>query len=262
MIPSRRLFLFLAGFVGSMHLAPVHLGQSADATSGLGSKIWVGRYQEMEEYLRTAECVQMQALISPRSEGPPTMARCVLRAGGPASRMAWHPLPPGLYRGFRESYKFNIAAYELDKLLKLDMVPPVVERELHGQKGSATLWVEDVLDLTSGAPGERERARWEQQVAKMVAFDGLIGNRDRNRSNMLRDNRWNLILIDHIRAFGSAIELPPDLTHVDKELWERIEALTRKQLDAVLGSWIAADQIAAIMERRDKMRGCCRPGRE
>ena len=27
-------------------------------TQGLGSKIWVGRYQEIEEYLRTGECVR------------------------------------------------------------------------------------------------------------------------------------------------------------------------------------------------------------
>ena len=29
-------------------------------TQGLGSKIWVGRYQEIEEYLRTGECVSHQ----------------------------------------------------------------------------------------------------------------------------------------------------------------------------------------------------------
>jgi hypothetical protein len=263
MIPSSRQFLFLAGLVGSIHLAPVHVGQSVEATSSLGSKIWVGRYQEMEEYLRTAECVQIQAFTSkPSLDGRPALARCVLRAGGPVARMAWLSLPPGVYRGFRESYKFNIAAYELDKLLNLDMVPPAVERELQSRKGSATLWVEDVQDLTTGAPGESERKRWEQQIAMMLAFDSLIGNSDRNRSNMLRDNKWNLILIDHTRAFATSTELQPDLTRVDKELWGRIEGLTRKQLDATLGPWLEAGQIAALLERRDKMRGCCRPSQE
>ena len=36
----------------------------------------------------------------------------------------------------------------------------------------------------------------------MTMFDNLIGNRDRNRRNMLRDTAWNLILIDQTRAFG------------------------------------------------------------
>ena len=56
--------------------------------------------------------------------------------------MAWRPLPPGLDRGFWQSYKSEIAAYELDKLLKMDMVPPTVERQLHGANGAAQLWVE------------------------------------------------------------------------------------------------------------------------
>ncbi|MGH9257629.1 MAG: hypothetical protein ACRD3C_23975, partial [Vicinamibacterales bacterium] len=74
----------------------------------LGSKTWVGRYQEVEEYLRTAECIRMEQL-------PGVSARCVLRPGGPVSRMHWFSLMRGVYRGFREDYKSNIAAYELDK---------------------------------------------------------------------------------------------------------------------------------------------------
>ena len=66
--------------------------------------------------------------------------------------MAWRTLPPGIYRGFRESYKSEIAAYELDKLLKMDMVPPTVERQIDGSNGAAQQWVEHVVDLSgSGA---------------------------------------------------------------------------------------------------------------
>ena len=42
----------------------------------------------------------------------------------------------------------------------------------------------------------------------MTMFDNLIGNRDRNRGNMLRDAEWNVILLDHSRAFGVGSELP------------------------------------------------------
>jgi hypothetical protein len=169
--------------------------------------------------------------------------------------MAWMSRPPGVYRGFRESYTFNIAAYEVDKLLKLDMVPPTVERELQGRKGAATFWVENIVEVGKNAmPEAAERARWDRQLARMAAFDSLIGNKDRNVGNMLRDPAWNLILLDHSRAFGVGTELRPDLTRVDEELWGRIEALTRKQLDATLGAWLDADQIAAIMERLERMR--------
>ena len=151
-------------------------------TQGLGSKIWVGRYQEIEEYLRTAECVSMEVFSSA------FVMRCTLRPGGPFARMAWRALPPGVHRGFSESYRAEIAAYELDKLLKMDMVPPSVERQIQGNKGSAQLWVENVVDATDPTPPlPPEKTHWEAQLVRMTMFDTLIGSRDRNQRNMLRD---------------------------------------------------------------------------
>jgi hypothetical protein len=231
------------------------LGQSPSPSSpAVGSKTWVGHYQEVEEYLRTAECTALEDIGPKRPQGVPALRRCVLRPGGPVARMAWKSLPPGVHRGFRESYKAEIATYELDKLLKLEMVPPAVERELQGHTGSATFWVEDVVDLRAGTSGAPDRARWEQQLARMAMFDSLIGNRDRNLANTLRDPSWNVILLDHGRAFGPDAEVPTDLSRFDKELWARIEGLTRAQLDAALGAWLDKDQISAIVDRRERMR--------
>ena len=61
--------------------------------------------------------------------------------------MYWRPTPPGFYRGFWMSYKAEVATYELDKLLKLEMVAPTVEREFKGVRGAMVLWVEKVVDL-------------------------------------------------------------------------------------------------------------------
>ena len=223
-------------------------GQTA-ATQGQTAKIWVGRYQEIEEYLRTAECVSMEAL------GPNRSARCTFRPGGPVARMAWRSLPPGTYRGFRESYKADIAAYELDKLLRMDMVPPAVERQLQGNNGAAQLWVENIFGVKADeSPGESNRADWEDQLLRMTMFDDLIGNRDRNQGNILRDSGWNLILLDHSRAFGAGTELPRKLSRIDEGYWAKIESLTRHQLDAALHAWLGEAEIRAILDRRERMR--------
>lgn len=250
MIPSRRLASLLVCLPVLLVSASPSPGQQASSKpTGPGSKTWVGRYQEVEEYLRTAECVRMEEL----GPGLP-MRRCILRPGGPVSRMAWKPLPPGTYRGFRESYKTDIAAYELDKLLRMDMVPPAVERELQGQKGAAILWVENVSSWEAGtSPGESDRAHWEGQLVRMRMFDDLIGNKDRNLGNSLHDAAWNLILIDHSRAFGSDTELPHKLTRIDRDYWARIESLTRHQLDATLRPWLDDHEIGAILNRRERM---------
>jgi hypothetical protein len=216
------------------------------------SKTWIGRYHEFEDYLRLADCVSMYWFA------PNYAARCTLRPGGPIAAMAWRPLiprPPGVRRGFRENYQAEIIAYELDKLLAMDMVPPSVERQLQGTKGSAQQWVEDIVDGSHpGRPEGQDRVQWDRDVLRMTMFDGLIGNRERNPGNMLRDGAWNLILIDHSRAFGTDVARVVKLTAVDGELWTKIDALTRPQLDQALGRWLAPAQIKAILARRDLMR--------
>jgi hypothetical protein len=229
---------------------PACLAQGPPAsTEEPGSRIWIGRHQEIEDYLRTAECVSMEVFASGY------LTRCTLRLGGPVARMAWKPWPPGLHRGFWQSYKSEIAAYELDKVLKMDMVPPAVMRQLQDTNGAAQLWVEKVVDAMDPAvPAGENRAHWERQLVRMTMFDNLIGNRDRNRRNMLRDGSWNLILIDHDRAFGTDAELHHELKRIDAAYWAKIESLTRNQLDAALHAWLEPDQIKAILDRRERMR--------
>lgn len=236
--------------------ASLGFDQPVSSESGaVGSKIWVGHYREVEEYLRTAECILVDNLGARKNSGAsPSFKRCTLRPGGPVARMAWKTFPPGASRGFRESHTAEIAAYEVDKLLKLEMVPPTVERELEGYTGAATAWVEGAVDLRAGATGAPDTGRWEEQLARMAMFDALIGNGERNMANALRDPLWNLILIDHSRAFGLATEPLPELKRVDTEFWRRIEGLTRAQLEAALGSWLDQEQISAILDRRERMR--------
>lgn len=243
----RQILATLSVCVLGASLTP--LSQTSSRSQETSANAWVGRYREVEEYLRTAECDAMENV------GPDALKRCVLRPGGPVSRMAWKPELPGGYRGFRDSYKANIAAYELDKLLKLDMVPPVVERELQGHKGSATFWVENIVAVDDKTlPPASERARWEKQLAQMMMFDTLIGNAERNRQNTLRDKAWNMVLLDHSRAFTSGNETVLTRTRHDPNFWARIEKLTRTQLDAALGSWLDANDITAILDRRERMR--------
>lgn len=242
MIRFASVVLLLAGLSVFSGEGPPASRQDANA------RVWVGRHQEIEETLRTAECMTRQLL---GANGP---VRCTLRPGGPVARMLWKAWPPGVHRGFRESYKSEIAAYELDKLLMLNMVPPTVERQLDGNTGAAQLWLEGVVAESAGAsPAEPNQTRADQ-LARMNMFDVLIGNPDRNLANMLHDKAGNLFLVDHSRAFGTDAGRPYKLSRIDRGLWTTIERLTRTQLDAVLKAWLGDDEIRAVLGRRDKMR--------
>ena len=50
----------------------------------------------------------------------------------------------GVELNFRDSYKYNVAAYELSKLIGLNMIPPSVERRVAGHGAAVTWWVDRV----------------------------------------------------------------------------------------------------------------------
>ncbi len=225
-------------------LALLFLLQQTPATA----RVWTGRNAEFEAYLRSAQVVQMRAL----DLGVTRPKRAFFSPGGLVESAAWKPLAPGFRGGYWESYKSEIAAYELDKLLDLAMVPVVVERKIEGKTGAVILWLEGVRTWAEVQPLPKP-ASWPRQLARMKMFDDLIGNPDRNKGNLLVDGAWNLYLIDHSRAFLDDRALPQQIDHVDSALWARMEAFDEATLTSALGTWLKPSQIRSMLARRDKM---------
>lgn len=218
------------------------------------ARTWLGRTAELEAFLRTARVVNVVDV----PVGVTKPRRIYFEPGGLAESAAWKPLRPGIYRGHYESYRSEIAAYELDKVLGLDMVPVAVERSYEGQAGAAVLWVGPVkmLDEARGdrVPMVAGRRPLSEQVVRMRMFDALINNTDRNQGNMLIDPSGYLILIDHSRAFVADRRLPRGLDRLEADLWARFDALSQEEVERAVGSWLPRGQWLAILARRDLMR--------
>jgi hypothetical protein len=155
-----------------------------------------------------------------------------------------------------------VAAYELDKLLGLDMVPPTVEKRVKGELGAAIMWCAPVktFDQMGGVPqaGQipgRFVAKWIRQMVRAKMFDNLIGNKDPNQGNWLVDPEWNLIVIDKTRAFTTDKTLiHKEMSNIDMPLWEKMLGLTEDSLQAALGKWVGRGEIRALLERRARMK--------
>ena len=81
----------------------------------------------------------------------------------------------------------------------------------------------------------------------------MVNNRDPNEGNWMVDSAWNIILIDHSRAFTGGTEMQHELTQVDRDLWERMQQLDEAALTAALSEWVGDGEIRSILERRDVM---------
>jgi hypothetical protein len=213
------------------------------------ANVWQTNSAEIEEYLRSAKIEK----IADIPIGVTRPRRAYVAPGGPAASFAWKALRPGMQSGYFESYKSEVAAYELDKLLGLNMVPVVVERRVDNELGAAILWINGVRSWETVLPLPKPPS-WPFQVARMKMFDDLIGNSDRNKGNLLVDDDWHLFLIDHSRAFVTDMKLPQELQNIDRRLWERMLALDEASLKTNTSQWLDSRQIGALLRRRDAMK--------
>ena len=212
-------------------------------------KPWIGRSEEFETFMRTAPFRRVEEVPI----GVTRPKRGYFDPGGLVASAAWKVLPPGRPNGYWESYKSEIAAYELDKLLALGMVPPVVEKTYRGDRGAAILWLDGVRSWKS-VEAQAKPEKWNREAVRMKMFDNLIANIDRNAGNLLVDADWNLYLIDHSRAFITDTKLRNVMTRIDRALWERMLALDEPTLTTAVGAWIDGGSIRAILKRRDAMK--------
>ncbi len=159
--------------------------------------------------------------------------------------------------GFRDNYKHEVAAYELDKLLLQNLVPPTVERRIRGRWGSLQLWLEDVISEAErmerklSAP---DTESWNRYMYRVRLFHNLTDNSDFNNvSNLLIDRDFRVWLIDSSRAFRTNRKLlaGSDLDRFSRTTLGRLEMLSHELLAERLGSWLTKSQIRALMIRRD-----------
>lgn len=229
----------------------------------------VAQREAQEEFLMTAEIIRAE----PIDEGVTKPYQLYLRKSGLESKACWKN-PSGMQRGFLEGWQYEIAAYRLDKLIGLNMVPPAVEREFRGKKGALVSWAEskysldkiiaEGLRIHDSALDHTEKMKWLTR-----AWDSLIANEDRTQQNILYTEDWRTILIDHSRAFRSSEEFTGRLMFGRRgikvsqrgEPWlfrrlprafvEKIQALTFENIKAAVGTALKDREIKAILARKD-----------
>jgi len=241
-------------FTFSLMLASVAAAQGVQepVATSCTVKIWMGREAEFEEFLKTADVVSVEKI----GVGVTDPSRVVLRKGEQEFRAAFKPIKRGRASGYWESFEAEVSAYELDKVLGLNMVPPTIAREIDGQKGSLQLWVENCKLYEEVKDQVPLTVSWSNQLSRMKTFDSLILNSDRNARNFLVDPEHDIILIDHSRAFLTDKKIGPVAIlpyQYDRQLMERLKVMNKNQLEGIFDGVLMGGQIDAILARRDML---------
>lgn len=161
---------------------------------------------------------------------------------------------------FTDSFRYERAAYLLDRELAMNMVPVAVIRDVKRQESAVLEWIDHAAQEKDSehTPSGTQRANLAQQKATMNIFDALIGNTDRNIKNWLVDDEdWSLYLVDHSRAFRNSKDLPETylekLSRLPRPLYDRLLELEEEHLVEILAGLISRGQVEAMLARRDKI---------
>jgi hypothetical protein len=218
---------------------------------------------DCEDFLRKANIIKSE----PIGEGVTKPYKLFLQQGDRIQCGCWKN-PEGIQKGYLEGWNYEIAAYEMDKLLGIHMVPPTVEKEFEGQKGSLQFWVEtkysllDIMEASIEIPQEHLT-----HINKMKyitrAFDSLIANEDRTQQNILITEDWRMILIDHSRAFRSSEEFTELLMFgrngirgtkmiraLPRLLVKKIVNLDEAAVRGAVGPHLNDEEIQAVLKRK------------
>jgi hypothetical protein len=226
----------------------------------------IAEREKWEKFLMTADIVGKKQLGDLKATKAPW--KISLEKNGINRDAIWKG-QEGLVKGYLESWKWEIAAYRLDKYLELNMVPPTVEREFQGKRGCCQLWVTAEMDLRKK---EREKIEtpsdkiyyWNNSIYLIRAFDNLIANEDRHQGNILVTKDWRMILVDHSRSFRTSKDFTTKLIYTEKHkegpkimrklpkaFVEKLKTMNFKLIKDIVNEYLTDKEIEAVLMRRD-----------
>jgi len=246
----------------------------AVAALGAGCCLWgqlseeyLANCDKWEAFLKTAKVVAREHLTGPEAVTSPWIL--TLEKDGITHRVLWKDILGERIAGFKETWKGEIAAYRLSRDLGLNMVPPTVEREYQGNRGSCQVWIDswntlETISKKNLKPPGIKALYFARELGLQRAFDNLIYNVDRHRGNYLIMEDWRMVLIDHSRSFATSkkarTKLIYDENHPEgpqfvmvplpRSFVGALKDLTAERIRVCVGDYLTDDEIAATLARR------------
>ncbi len=232
-------------------------------------KIWEGTYSEdtIANLMRTSEVVSSETTSSDSGWARPPKITLGCGLTG-----VWKPKPK---RSVTWSHEAEIAAYQVDKLLGLNIVPLTVERDINELVGSLQLWVNNI----NGRCNEGDKCLIDKTrffCALIGKNDGYVGiNNCHNCGFIGMGSDRRVILFDNADAFSnfrgtaftdfeimfdrSSFQLPESVLEkarqLNKDQLKDIQYLNEKQKKFLLET---RDRLIKIIDEKRPSESCTR----
>jgi len=211
-----------------------------------------GSPAELEAFLRTARVVETQ---ESDEKGRTAPWRVILDNGFVRRRAMFKYVDRRRPHPFADSWRYELAAYELSKAFRLALVPPTVEREIDGMTGSLQLFMEGAVRVEDllRAPGRAEDERTSRALLSCRVFENLVYNDcAAARDTYVTPDDGRIFRVDFSSAFSPTARLLPDceITRSSRALYRGLLAWDDRAMAVVLAPYLDADEQAALNKRR------------
>ncbi len=155
-----------------------------------------------------------------------------------------------------DSYKYELAAYELAELLGIGIVPPVVEREIGGRKGSLQVFLENCFKEK-----DRQRRKIEPPDSKSFAdaleevrvFENLVYDVCLDADDIwIHKDSWKVCRVDFSEAFFPSAELLQScaITRCSRKIYQDLLQLKDEAVAACLAPYLNENEMKALLQRK------------
>ncbi len=155
-----------------------------------------------------------------------------------------------------DSYKYELAAYALDKLLGFEKIPPMMEREIESTKGSLQIFVQNCFGLDKQ---QRENLTppdsqaFVNALEEINVFENLVYN-ERNELDdiLIQKESWKIFRVDFSEAFLPIPDLIPEqkITRCSKTLFQNLQKLSDEVIKARLKNYLNDEEMSALFSRK------------
>ena len=248
---ERQVGLFLIGlgaFAAACALTPSPSPPAVESTLWDSGKI--------ETFLKTARIVEIR---KDREPGRTLPWRVVLDDGTTRATAMFKYIDRPRPLDFPDSYKYELAAYAMSRLLGLEIIPPTVARTVDNTSGALQWYLEGCL-----SEHDRERAKLEppdldaflKRLDEIKIFELLAGDECQDKDDtLIHKEDWKVCRVDFSEAFPAAATISEDcpIGRCSRRLFDRLQETSRGHLADHLRRLLNESELDALWARQRRI---------
>ena len=210
---------------------------------------------EIEEFLKTS----IPLVVVPGTAGRTEPWRVRLESNGVLRWAQFKYINRPRPEAIPDSFKYEIAAYELDKYLGLGLVPPAVPRTIKDTIGSLQMFIENAMRESDrkreSIPPINPEAH-AQAIADLRVFENLVydvcGN---DKDTLIQKDTGKVYRVDFSEAFAPENGTIPgcEIRRSSRKLYQGLLDWDKERVAALLTPYLNEEEIRALNARRDSI---------